>query len=127
MVPDGAMEWLLHEVGHWVVASPEERQLRNYGVSESEYGHDGEREWQAWAFAEIVLAPFGPSRMLAPPSQRDGAAFSKVGPLPRGCLRHAEREILTLGISVEQWRHVWGQWVRWGTSMGAAAPWRSVN
>ncbi|HXB28067.1 MAG TPA: hypothetical protein VNV25_25280 [Gemmatimonadaceae bacterium] len=126
-VPEGAMEWLLHEVGHYVAASPEERLLRNYGVSESEYGHDGEREWQAWAFEEIVLAPFGPSRLFAPPSQRDGAAYARSGPMPAACLRHVERQIEALGLDVERWRVEWGEWVRWGTAMGAAAPWRSVN
>jgi hypothetical protein len=126
-VPVGAMEWLLHEVGHFVAASPEERSLPNYGLSESEDGHDGEREWQAWAFEEIVMAPFGPSRLFAPPSQRDGAAYARSGPMPEACLRHVERQIIGLGLDVERWRVEWGEWVRWGTAMGAAAPWRSVN
>jgi hypothetical protein len=127
MVPEGAMEWLLHEVGHYVAASPEERLLPNYGLSESEHGHDGEREWQAWAFEEIVLAPLGPSRLFAPPSQRDGAAYARSGPMPEACLRHVEQQIAALGLDVERWRVEWGEWVRWGTAMGAAAPWRSVN
>ena len=63
-VPDGAMEWLLHEVGHYVAAAPDERALPNYGVNPSEHGPDGEREWQAWAFEEIILAPFGPRSTL---------------------------------------------------------------
>jgi hypothetical protein len=126
-VPEGAMEWLLHEVGHYVAASPKERLLPNYGLSESEHGHDGEREWQAWAFEEIVLAPFGPSRLFAPPSQRDGAAYARSGPMPAAYLRHVERQIAALGLDVERLRVEWGEWVRWGTAMGAAAPWRSVN
>ena len=127
VVPEGAMEWLLHEVGHWIAADETERRRQNYGLSLSEYGHDGEREWQAWAFEEIVLAPFGPSRLFAPPSQRDGAAYAKTGPMPEAYLRHVEREIARLCLDVEQWRQVWGEWVRWGTAMGAEAPWRSVN
>lgn len=126
-VPVGAMEWLLHEAGHHVAASHGERLLPNYGLSESEHGHDGEREWQAWAFEEIVLAPFGSSRLFAPPSQRDGAAYAKTGPMPIACLRHVEKEIVALGLDVEQWRQVWGEWVRWGLTLGDAAPWRSTN
>ena len=29
-VPDGAMEWLLHEMGHWVAATPAERSRPNF-------------------------------------------------------------------------------------------------
>lgn len=80
-VPEGSAEWLLHEVGHWVAATPEERALPNYGLSPSETGADGDREWQAWAFQEIVLAPLGPARDFTAPTVRDGAGFSKVGPI----------------------------------------------
>lgn len=105
-VPDGAMEWLLHEVGHYIAATPDERKLPNYGLSESEVGHDGEREWEAWAFEEIVLAPFGPSREFAPPTQRDGAGYTKAGPMPQRCLDHVERQMRTLGLDAEMFRVV---------------------
>jgi len=124
-VPDGAVEWLLHEVGHWVAATPAERLLPNYGVTGSEYGHDGEREWQAWGFEELVLAPFGPSRLFAPPSQRDGAVF-KVGPMPAFATRHAEQRVRELGIDVQQWRALYGEWVRWGLTK-TVRPWDRVN
>ena len=125
MVPDGAMEWLLHEAGHWVASTQEERAQSNYGLSASEVGHDGDREWQAWAFEEIVLAPFGPSRDFAPPSQRDGAAYNKAGPMRTDCLWHVERQIQLLGLDVERWRIEWGAWVQWGRTLGERAPWRS--
>lgn len=125
MVPDGAMEWLLHEAGHWVASTPEERKQANYGLNASEVGHDGDREWQAWAFEEIVLAPFGPSRDFAPPSQRDGAAYTKAGPMRRDCLQYIDRQIATLGLDIERWRVEWGAWVRWGRTLGDRAPWRS--
>lgn len=112
-VPPGAMEWLLHEVGHWIAASIDERAQPNYGLSASEIGHDGEREWQAWAFEEIVLKPFGSAREFAPPTQRDGAAFSKCGPMPDRHLRHVERRMVELGLELQPWRIVWGEWVRW--------------
>lgn len=124
-VPTGAMEWLLHEVGHWVAATPEERARPNYGLTESQVGHDGEREWQAWAFEEIVLSPWAPARDLAPPTQRDGAGFSRQGPIARQHLRHVERRMAELGIAVEPWRIVWGEWVRWGRSLGDRTPWNT--
>jgi hypothetical protein len=123
-VPDGAMEWLLHEVGHWVAASPNERKQINYGLSSSETGHDGDREWQAWAFEEIVMAPFGPARDFAAPTQRDGAGFSKIGPIPMFVMRHAEQRITDLGIDLEPWCQVYGDWIQWGKSLGLGrAPW----
>jgi hypothetical protein len=112
-VPEGAMEWLLHEVGHFVAATPKERALRNYGLSESEIGHDGEREWQAWGFEEVILAPWGPARGFAPPSQRDGAAFNRAGPMPMFATDHAMRRLRELGIDIEAWRLIWGEWARW--------------
>lgn len=124
-VPDGALEWLLHEVGHWIAATPEERLLPGYGLTSSEYGLDGEREWQAWAFEEIVLAPFGPARHFAPPTQRDGAAFNRAGPMPQRHLDHVEAHMAELGVCVDPWRIVWGEWVRWGRALGHRAPWES--
>lgn len=127
-VPDGAMEWLLHEAGHYVCASANERRLPNYGLSMSEYGHDGDREWQAWAFEEIVLAPWGSSRLLAPPSQRNGAAYSSSGPMPARHLAHAESRIRETQIDVEAWRAVWGEWVLWGRQRPHGdRPWEREN
>ncbi|HEY3500256.1 MAG TPA: hypothetical protein VGK73_36445 [Polyangiaceae bacterium] len=125
-VPDGAMEWLLHEVGHYVAATPAERLLPNYGLSESEHGYDGDRELQAWAVQEIILAPFGYARGFAPPTQRDGAAFNKPGPLPPAAMQHAAREIARLGIDVEMWRVAWGEWVKWGRALQPGKrPWEA--
>lgn len=120
-VPDGAMEWLLHEVGHWVVSTPDERQYQNYGyeiVKKRGWGKD--REWQAWAFEEIIMAPFGPSRGFAPPEHRGGTAFDGPGwqPIPGQHLRHADTRILVSGVEVEQWRALYGEWVQWGNREG---------
>lgn len=114
VVPEGAVEWLLHEVGHYVAATPEERTRPNYGLSSSESGLDGDREWQAWAFEEIVLAPWGPARSFAPPSQRDGAAFATSGPMPAEHLRHIEKRLTEMPwMDVEQWRRIIADWVQW--------------
>lgn len=122
-VPEGAMEWLLHETGHWVVSTPEERLMSNYGYDELDLDGWGKaREIQAWAFEEIIMAPFGSSRMFAPASQRDGAAFSKIGLIPDFHLRHAERQIKACGLDIEEWRSVYGEWVKWGKQSNIYTP-----
>lgn len=127
-VPEGGMEWLIHEVGHWIVATPEEQSLPNYGLTLSETGHDGDRELQAWAFEEIVMAPFGSSRYFASPTQRDGAAFKRAGSLPIQALHYTELRMREHTIAVEQWRTLWGEWVRWGNAkLVGSRPWDSVN
>lgn len=124
-VPDGAMEWLLHEVGHWVASTPDERQLPDYGygvVKKKGWGKD--REWQAWAFEEIIMVPFGPSRGFAPVEHRGGTAFDGAGwqGIPEQHLKHAYAQILASGISVEQWRALYSEWVLWGTERGIYSP-----
>jgi hypothetical protein len=126
-VPPGSMEWLLHEAGHWIAATPDERRLPNYGLTLSEHGHDGDREWQAWAFEEIILAPWGPSRDFAAPTMRDGAAFAKTGPMPASHLWHIERAMQRESVDVDRWRSVFAEWVNWGRGLGERAPWNSVN
>ncbi len=115
VVPEGAMEWLLHEVGHWLAATPEERLLPNYGAHVEEWGIGAEREWQAWGFEEVILAPWGPSRRFAPSSQRDGAAFLPgfTGPMPRTWTDHAERRIREERVDIAAWRALYGEWIRW--------------
>lgn len=128
VVPEGAAEWLLHEVGHWVSATPEERSLQNYGLGPEEYEHGADREWQAWAFEEMVLAPWGPARLLTAPTMRDGVGFSRSGPIPASALRHVERQVAELGLDIEAFRAVYGGWVQWGRSRGhGRAPWESVQ
>ena len=122
LVPDGAMEWLLHEVGHYVAATPEERLLPDYGYGQEAKGVGKAREWQAWAFEEIVLAPWGPSRLFCPPTHRGGAAFSKNGPMPQWALHHAERQMAASRVDVERWRALYGEWIRWNPG-----GWNSVN
>jgi hypothetical protein len=112
-VPPGNLEWILHEVGHYVAATPEERLLPNYGVSASEVGADGDREWQAWAFEEIILAPFGPAREFSAPTCRDGAAFNKAGPMPQAYLWYIERQIKAMRVDVAQWRALYDDWIRY--------------
>lgn len=121
-VPDGAMEWLLHEAGHWIVSTPEERALPNYGYGTEAKGHGKLREWQAWGFEEIILAPWGPSRMFCPPTHRGGVAFSQNGPMPEWATAHADREIARLGLDVEEWRTLYREWIRWNPD-----GWKSVN
>lgn len=135
LVPEGAMEWLLHEVGHWVAATQEERNLPNFGFGIIRDGEctctndftecrcGDEREWQAWAFQEIILAPFGNSRLFCPPPHRGGIAFYKNESIPSDALRHIEGRLREDRIDVEQWRGVYREWVEWGRSLGANAPW----
>lgn len=124
-VPDGAMEWLLHEVGHWIASTPDERRLPNYGygiVKKKGWGRD--REWQAWAFEEIIMAPFGPSRAFAPIEHRGGTAFDGAGwqGISEQHLKYAYAQILASGISIEQWRTLYDEWVRWGTAKSLFDP-----
>jgi len=112
-VPDGAMEWLLHEMGHWVAATSTERERPNYGIGQTLWGRDAEQEWQAWAFEDIVLAPWGPARLFAPPEQQDGVGFSKAGPIEQAYLDHAERQAHAAGIEIERWRALYAEWVAW--------------
>lgn len=126
-VPEGSAEWLLHEVGHWIAATDTERRAQHYGLASLADDHGADREWQAWAFEEIVLAPYGSSREFATPMTRDGEAFTRHGPMPQRYLRHVEQRLDELQIDLEPWRVVWGDWVKWGRSMGHKAPWRSTN
>jgi hypothetical protein len=134
LVPEGAMEWLLHEVGHWLAASVQERELPHYGFGVIRQGEctcntnftecrcGDIREWQAWAFEEIILAPFGQSRNFCPPPHRGGIAFTRTE-FPDGCLRYAEQQIRDKRIEIEEWRVVYGEWIKWGTSLSTKAPW----
>lgn len=119
LVPEGAMEWLLHEVGHWVSATSQERSLPNYGYGTILCPDDtvltgtgADREWQSWALEEIILAPFGPSRSFVAPEHGGGVAFSK-NQIPEAAMRHTQRQIESLNIDVAHWRAVYGEWVRW--------------
>ena len=106
------MEWLLHEVGHWVSASDAERLLPGYGN-----GH----EIEAFAFEDIALGR--PSRPLVVPTQRDNRACEMTGPLPSWAFAHVDRRLADAGIDVEPFRRIWSEWVRWGQAQGEDAPW----
>lgn len=116
-VPEGAMEWLLHEVGHWVAATDEERKLTNYGYGQEAKGVGKAREWQAWAFEEIILAPWGPSREFIPPRHRGGVAFSPAGPMPVVALHHIERQLQNIhSLHVAEWRVLYRDWIEYERS-----------
>ena len=118
-IPSGAMEWLLHEVGHWVAASDADRRRPDYGPAE-------DQEVPAWAFEEAVLSHLGPARHFAPPTQRDGAAFS-VGPIPGWAFRRIDTRLADGRIDVEPFQLLWAEWVAWGRAQGHDdAPWRRV-
>lgn len=113
-VPEGAMEWLLHEVGHYVAATPTERLLPDYGYGTiKKKGWGKARELQAWGFEEIILSPFGNARLFAPPEHQGGTAFEKAGPISEAATHHAQQQMETLGIDAEQWRVLYGEWVEW--------------
>lgn len=108
------MEWLLHEVGHWVAATPEERLLADYGYGLiKEKGWGRAREWQAWGFEEIILSPFGVTRLMTAPEHRGGVAFSRSGAIPDFATAHANKQIDQLGIVVGSWRELYGEWLMW--------------
>lgn len=121
-VPEGAMEWLLHEVGHYVAATSIERQLPNYGLLGDNDPHSADREWQAWALEEIVLEPFGHARDIAPPSQRDGVGYSRSGPVPERAMDHIARQLSTLPVDLTRWQRLYAEWVSW-----RANKWDQVN
>jgi hypothetical protein len=110
------MEWLLHEVGHWLASTPTERALPNYGD-----GH----ELEAWAFEQMIIGPIigRDARMIAPPTQRDGTAFDWSGPLPVWAFRHIDRCVHEDRVDVAAFRALWSEWVRWGLDQGHDAPW----
>ena len=111
-VPSGAMEWLLHEVGHWVASSDMERNLPNYGDS---------HELSAYAFEDYVFGQ--PSRLLVVPTQRDNFAFDLSSPLPQGSFLHIDRRLRESAIDLCPFKDIWGEWVSWGRSLGDEAPW----
>ena len=88
-VPSGAMEWLLHEVGHWVAASDADRLLPNYGIPASDVDRQrpslgDDPEVEAWAFEEAVLSHLGPARYFGASytTRRPriyGGAYSRLG------------------------------------------------
>ena len=116
LVPSGAMEWLLHEVGHWIAASDAERLLPNYGNPQAV------EEVAAWAFEEAVLSHLGTARLFAPPAQRDGEAFV-AGPIPDWAFKRMDKRLAEGGIEVEPFRGLWAEWVGWGREQGPNAPW----
>jgi hypothetical protein len=120
LVPEGEMEWLLHEVGHWLASSPEERAMPNYGD-----GH----ELEAWAFEQMVLGPIvgRDARTVAPPTQRDGTAFDYAGPLPGWAFGHIDRCVCADRVDVEAFRALWSEWIAWGAAQGNQAPWSSES
>jgi len=112
VVPEGAMEWLLHEVGHWLAASRGSRNRPNYGMTQTGI-EDGRSEWRAWAFEEMVLSPFGYSRLFAPPSQRDGVVFEKNVPIPDHHMRFMERRVGRDRVDIKEWQALYGEWAAW--------------
>lgn len=140
-VPEGAMEWLLHEVGHWIAATEEERLLADYGIADEiaetvsgfqkiilpqNDSYNASREWQAWAWEEIVLAPWGPARSFVPPTQADGVAFARSGPMPDMYMRHAFRQASEVQADVDEWRAIYGEWIKWERSQPIPS-WRRTN
>lgn len=111
-VPEGAMEWLLHEVGHWLVATPEERKRPAYGIVGNEDAGEWacKREQAAVALEVIVLAPWGDARAIAPPSQRDGVGFERD--LPPEAFKAAERALEERRGLVDLLRSVYAPWMR---------------
>jgi hypothetical protein len=134
-VPEGAMEWLLHEVGHWVAASDTERAAPDYGMGTLRAGEctctgnftecrcGDEREWQAWAFEELILGPHGQARSFCPPPHRGGIAFMSADPIAAEYLHHVEGRIKEARLDIEAWRALWSEWVTWGAKRGYKAPW----
>lgn len=118
-VPSGAMEWLLHEVGHWLAASDAERTTLN----ESVFGYDTGSDLYAFAFEDAVLEPFGSAREFPALSHRGGPAYDVTGPLPEWAFRHIDKRMAEAGVSVEPFRQLWSEWVRWGRAQGHEAPW----
>lgn len=111
-VPEGAMEWLLHEIGHWVAATPEERLLPDYGYGQEAKGVGKARELQAWVFEEIVLAPWGQARDLCPPPHRGGVAFTHTA-TPDDRRRIDLALNLAPQVDIDQWRALYAAWIEW--------------
>ncbi len=130
-IPEGDMEWLLHEVGHWLAASPHEKALPNYGLADHDHTQHGAlREQTAFAFQGMVMAPYGHSREFTSPSRREGPAFEgpafKAGILPAEAIRRAE---VTPMDTVEEFRRIYSDWFRWGRVKGhrSTVAWDSLH
>lgn len=127
-VPDGAMEWLLHEVGHWVAATHTERWLPNYGFTPERGVGTGARELQAWAFEDIVLAPWGRAYDFIAPPHRGGVVYERD--IRPDHFRHIDRRLNALDgqIDLHLWRSIYGEWVAWGRRQPSDhRPWEALE
>lgn len=124
-VPEGSVEWVLHEVGHWLAASASERVLPDHGL---QYHPEDDREWQAMAFESMVLQPWGDPRYLCAPTVRDDSVvFRTPGPVQERHTRHIDAQLHALALSIQPWRQLASEWVAWGKTMGHRAPWEAAR
>jgi hypothetical protein len=66
---------------------------------------------------EIVLAPFGPARLIAPPEHRAGVGYSRTA-IPPEAFKRVEAQMHVLRIDLAPWRRVCDQWLRWAVPVG---------
>lgn len=72
-----------------------------------------------------MLAPWGPARSFVP-TQADGVAFARSGPMQDRYLRHAARRAAEPRVDVEEFRALYGEWIRW--ERGHMIPsWKRTN
>lgn len=122
-VPEGSVEWVLHEVGHWLASTAAERMMPDHGLQSHP---EDDREWQALAFEALVLQPWGDPRYLCSPTVRDDSiVFRAPGPIAAHHARHIDAQLSSLGLSIQPWRQLASEWVSWGKSMGHRAPWEA--
>jgi hypothetical protein len=122
-VPEGSVEWVLHEVGHWLASTAAERMMPDHGLQAQACD---DREWQALAFESMVFRPWGDPRYLCSPTVRDDSVvFRTPGPIAAHHERHIDTQLSRSGLSIQPWRQLASEWVSWGKSMGHRAPWEA--
>jgi len=115
-VPEGAVEWLLHEVGHWLASTTKQRALPNYGLARESDADVMEHELRALAFQEIIFSPVAQARHLTPTSQKDGWGFDGPERLNSSHFRFAERAMIEANFDRQEWQSVFLPFANWEMS-----------
>lgn len=114
-IPEGAVEWLLHEVGHWVMSKHKGTDVVNYGLSLDSI----EEELLATAFQDIVFSPWDGAYSLAPKTviaELSDPKDTNIGfaqEISREMYREAEKRAIAAKIDFEYYCTVFGEWAEW--------------
>lgn len=114
-IPEGAVEWLLHEVAHYFVAESDEELHPNHGLQTVKPAVAELREWSAFAIQQAVFEPWGPVHLMVPPPHRGGLCYS-TSRFPSAAIKIADRQFGKGNPSLEYLRVIFGPWAKWEIS-----------